>query len=525
MSKPKAGFWFIGLFVLYCAVLAVTTARHESWFDEAQAWLMARDLTPFRLWTTYLRYEGTPGLWHTILMVPAKLGLPYGAMHVVSCLSAIAGTALLMWRSPFPIFVRALLPFTYFLMYQYAVIARSYSLLPLLFFLTAFALPRARQRPIWLIVILILMANVSVHGILAASGIFVVYMAETLIARKALPKIALVRHLVASAAWGVVLVLLAVQLWPPKDLSFPVASTRESIHASSIYTQIGEAFTVRYKNIDEIGQRVDENRSDARFARGMRIVGIVACSILLALSLFWFYKARVLLYFLLPITGVLLLSLLYHNRWHSGVLFLIWLFAMWIAAQKSNLPTPRYIYLVWILVLVPQLYWSAMTVAFDIRKPYSGSRAAADYLIAEGLAEKEVFAAGYEATSIQAYFNQNLFCNYQDGANKAFWFWSATNNVPEVLSTIPLSRPDVLIISLRTDDQAAAAATLERSLPQSGYRLGGRFDGELYWKSSVLESESFLVIRKDGADVGKVTRNRHEQRPAAESVSALGPSH
>jgi len=64
------------------------------------------------------------------------------------------------------------------------------------------------------------------------------------------------------------------------------------------------------------------------------------------------------------------------------------------------------------------------------------------------------------------------------------------------MPAVPPERPDALILSLRTDAQRAAAAQLVRSLPQAGYALVGRFDGQLYWKSSVLEPESFLVARK-----------------------------
>jgi hypothetical protein len=65
------------VFALYAAALSITAYMHESWFDEGQAWLMARDLSPFQLWFHYIRYEGTPALWHTVLMIPAKLGFPW----------------------------------------------------------------------------------------------------------------------------------------------------------------------------------------------------------------------------------------------------------------------------------------------------------------------------------------------------------------------------------------------------------------------------------------------------------------
>jgi hypothetical protein len=192
----------------------------------------------------------------------------------------------------------------------------------------------------------------------------------------------------------------------------------------------------------------------------------------------------------------MLSTVVYRNRWHAGVLFLIWLFAMWVTYSRARQPAPAYIWVAWLLVLAPQIYWAARTVAYDIGQPYSGARAVADYLKSQGLQNSVIYGAGYEATSIQPYFPKNILRNYHDGQNPAFWLWSTANQYPQVIPAIPPERPDVLILSLRTDTQRDVAAQLVRSLPQAGYATVGRFDGQLYWKSDVLEPESFLVARK-----------------------------
>ena len=55
--------------LLYSGVVLFTLGHHEKWSDEAQAWLIARDLDLKTIWFHELRYEGSPGLWHTILWV------------------------------------------------------------------------------------------------------------------------------------------------------------------------------------------------------------------------------------------------------------------------------------------------------------------------------------------------------------------------------------------------------------------------------------------------------------------------
>src|SRR5579871_6286134 len=56
-----------GVLGVWMAVVAFTLQYHEKWADEAQAWLIARDLNLKTIWFHELRYEGSPGLWHTIL--------------------------------------------------------------------------------------------------------------------------------------------------------------------------------------------------------------------------------------------------------------------------------------------------------------------------------------------------------------------------------------------------------------------------------------------------------------------------
>lgn len=110
----------------YMALLALVMSRHEPWFDEAEAWLMTRDLSLADLIFGWLRYEGHPPVWYLLLALPAKLGVPYEwGLKTVEWLCASAAAAVLLFRSPFPRAARLALPFTYFLFYQYGVNAKN----------------------------------------------------------------------------------------------------------------------------------------------------------------------------------------------------------------------------------------------------------------------------------------------------------------------------------------------------------------------------------------------------------------
>src|SRR5580700_1374589 len=80
----------------YVLVMAFIVPRHEPWADEAQSWLLARDASSAQLWGHLLHYEGTPGLWQTLLHALIRVGLPYGGYNFVSAGLGFAAVVLLV---------------------------------------------------------------------------------------------------------------------------------------------------------------------------------------------------------------------------------------------------------------------------------------------------------------------------------------------------------------------------------------------------------------------------------------------
>jgi hypothetical protein len=60
-SRPVTPEWIV--FAVWATLLAIVTTFHEPWFDEAQAWLIARDATLTQLFTSITHYEGHPPLF------------------------------------------------------------------------------------------------------------------------------------------------------------------------------------------------------------------------------------------------------------------------------------------------------------------------------------------------------------------------------------------------------------------------------------------------------------------------------
>ncbi len=159
------------LLLAWCAVVAGAVRQHWPWADEMQAWLLAGGASWKMLFGTSLHYEGTGGLWHALLKLLQQGGISYWGMRWVAAGAQGVGMLLLLGYAPFPRAVRYLLPFTFFLLYQDGVVARSYCLFAALAFAAAALLCARRPRPLLLALLLGLMANVSLHGAVASGGL------------------------------------------------------------------------------------------------------------------------------------------------------------------------------------------------------------------------------------------------------------------------------------------------------------------------------------------------------------------
>lgn len=134
------------LFAGYLLFNGVLLLGHELWRDEANVWLIARELSPIEL-LREIKYQGHPCLWYFLVMPFAKLGLPFKTISVLSCLVMAAAAGLFAYRGPVCLPVRALCLFSPIFSYYYSVVARNYCLIALLLLLLAWVYPGRGRRP------------------------------------------------------------------------------------------------------------------------------------------------------------------------------------------------------------------------------------------------------------------------------------------------------------------------------------------------------------------------------------------
>ncbi len=160
--------------ILYSGLIIFGALHHEPWRDEAQTWLVARDLSISDM-VRNAPYEGSPVLWHLLVSPLAKFGIAYGSQAVLHLIIAILAVAIFLFSSPFSGPFKAAFTFSFFMAFEYAVVARSYALSVFLLFLAASLDQEKTDKPITYGIIIFCLFNTNVISFgpaIALSGLF-----------------------------------------------------------------------------------------------------------------------------------------------------------------------------------------------------------------------------------------------------------------------------------------------------------------------------------------------------------------
>ena len=467
---------------IYTAVLAFVIPFHEPWFDEAQAWLIARDSSLAEIFLRRLHYEGAPGLWSLILWAATRLHMPYRMFGWLAASFAVAGIYVLLRYSPFPLIIRILLPLTFFLQYQYAVVARGYVLFPLLLFSLCALYTLEPPRPVWFAIVAGLLVNLSLHGAIVAWTLSALYFYERIRKSRrtstpipvALPACIFILSAFISAATAVPApdVGFAVQKqvsqplihrllikWMPEASGSPGVPppvpdfeiTRDPAADTPAGIWFWNAFY--HQNGSSL------HKLFLRFAARLYMLGCIItypistsnllAIVFLACTVAWMALSSNLRYLLPYLALLLLCAAIWIFEHHTGMLFITLLAGLWLSysqiQKRPNSPQPP----AWLsacfvslltLILVLHVSWSIHSIALDRSSPYDPGKTTAAFL-KEHAAGKSVAALAFEVFAVEPYFDHPTFSN----SKTAYYLWSSNTNVLTHLPEAVQQKPDYIV--------------------------------------------------------------------------------
>ena len=539
-SKKLAVF----VLLLYIFLLCVVSYYHEPWHDEGQAWLIARDDSIWHLITVTTHYEGHPPLWHFILMLFAKIGVPFElgikSINIVFCSIAMW---LLICKSPLPFYIRYLLPFTYFFFYQYGVVNRTYSLVMLAVMFAAYYYPSKERHPYKLALALSALCGSMAYGSMLALGIALSWLSDKVVKQYKEGQMNIKTFVYDSEVKALAMLMLISLFWayciiPRPDTAFLYGGLKSNFISNFLFSFFlipGQALCTN--NVKDAIQEV----AVAFFLKNVKIywdmfasTGIYAILILVNYLISYFsgvliqlsfcyitYVTGRLKLYLLPIClYALLASYVHWTPYHAGIVIAFFVFILWqIFVDKSTIIVLEkhlrkqftkkveynfcrfFITFSIIACMFTGIFWSFTASIIDVKNSYDISRDVANFIKEnkletynfwvkwkyEGNNRENVVCSSY---AINAYFKNIIIKNENSGhGGPAYHIYKLVPKENFLNDLRLLPRPDFLIGKAQLND------VYEH--PANYVKIHG-FPYVRSWKDSTnVKGEEYLYIRED----------------------------
>lgn len=402
--------WLI--FSAFLIIILLGALNHAPWRDEAQSWLIVRDLD-FSEMISQMPYEGTPPLWHLLLFPLAKLGLPYASEFILHYLIAAASIFLLIFYSPLPRWIKFAAPFSYYFLFEYSVIARNYNLSILLLFIIATLYEKRWQKPVLYSSMIFLLSWSNIHSLIPAAllGGFFIFEFTKKVINENWSKLQ-TKHLVSASlvVFGPISAVLMLIPYPDQLSGYAFYSWPAITNALSV-------------------------------ALLPQLAGTLAPShyLFLIISLLWIpltvlliKNRQALLFFSLACAWLFFIFITKHfgDLRHYGLILVFLLFAWWLsliiktAAPLKNPKATRYAELLILAVLISQALYSANFYYQNVKKDFSGAKEIADYIKENNLDNKQIATyPSYSGSALLPYLPEQKFYQFETGRQDTFLTW------------------------------------------------------------------------------------------------------
>lgn len=427
-----------GLFIV-AAILGFYV--HEPWYDEAQAWQIAKTASWHDIVWVIPHWEGHPPFWHLLLALPAKLGVPWQwAFPVIGMGLLLCNGFLLFFKAPFARWVCCLLPFNYFLFWQYGVVVRPYGVMVLIMLLLAIYFPQKDKRPYLFTGLLAALCACHVFGIALAGGITMAWLWDIKAHRPwrdYLTQLVTDKRfygMLALLGWAVVLLA-----WISRSDNF--LSVYAALNVSRIRYAIYLLFCLPAEAV-----LTDLNASLRLMQEVLPWGNLLFTSSVGALlwgSVFYFFPRKKWLYLVLPY--MLLVGILFHygSRHHVGVVLLLFVWYIWISIAHTPVDVKPKICRalgkgLLVLVLWVPIGWSMCELYHDYRYVLFPGKEIVNFLeehkliqapifgawtMMQGKKENEFKTSPYSQPNsvlLNMYLEHNILANFHDGEDRGY---------------------------------------------------------------------------------------------------------
>ncbi len=453
--------------ILFIILTLFIGSFHEAWTDEAQSWMIARDASFSEILWDISRYEGTFPLWFYTLKICMTFGLQYENVYMVSIALSVIGLLVFLFKVDAPKYVKVLLPFTYYVFFQYAIVARSYSYLLLAFSIWASLYKERKNKPIKYSLALLFISFISMHGMIISGALGLMFIIE-LIKGKNLKK-----TIPASLLLVLVWIFECIVLCPKMDLYMNVGLIHSFVSlAGSIIDTI------------LIGRNIFE---DIYLGIG------VILFIVFLVQLFTLKKNDAVFSICALLAFMFLIRIAPH---HLGTVVILMMFCIIINYDELKAKFKHFDKL-FIAFLVLYISFSVITSYRDVRYNYTGAEEMATYIKENDIYGKEIYRFGYGPQAILPYFEGNLYAN-----TPTVYEWKVTNKdffdyINFDLKDIEKYKETPEYILLEYNQWYEKDKAIVKLIEDSGlYKRELLTEGKMHYKCTYTDTEDYVLYKR-----------------------------
>jgi hypothetical protein len=387
--------WSILIATSFLILGLVGITRHEMWRDEYQAWMIARDSSSLTDLIRISRFDGHPATWFAVLFFLSRLtsNNPFW-MQVVHLLIATATVYLFNRYCPLKRFYRLLFSFGYFPLYEYGLISREYALGVLCVAAICVLYRRRWQHCLQISILLLLLANISVYGLVLAITFAALLGLDYLVSIRdgRTDAISKTKFALSCLIFVCGPLLIWFQLKPGEEHYFPLdwATGFDFKRLNLVLT-----FLLRsYFPLPDLNITNFWNSHFLLSGLGDSMPTLSLVILLVAAALF-LRKPLILFCYLAGTLGILALSYLAFLPWlrHIGHLYILFIACIWLAhyydpVEISSQPLKsiagiagdRFAHVCLTVILGVNFVAGIYAFQKDLVLPFSNSRAAAQYI-------------------------------------------------------------------------------------------------------------------------------------------------
>lgn len=456
------------VFVVFALIAFVGGLNHEPWADEAQSWIIARDANVAQIIWDVSRYEGTFPLWFLTIKLFINFGLQYEYFFIIPIIISCIGLLVFLKSVDAPKFVKILLPFTYYVLYQFTIVARSYSYLFLALSIWASLYKDRMNKKVKYALSLAFLSMISMHGMIISGVLGLIFIID-LIKNKDY-KNAIIPTIVLIVTW----IIECVVLFPRTDLYMNVAL----IHSfkAVLNSILATVFT---------GGNIVEKIYIA--------IGVIVFLILIGLEL----KLKNKDCLITTISLIAFMAVIRLVQHHLGIIAMFIMFATLVNYEELRTKYKHFEKL-FIIMLGVYISFSVFAVINDFNANYSGAKQMAIYIEENNIDEKEIYRFGYKNVSLIPYFENNIYSN----TDKTIYEWKQSNKdfyeyVNFNKESIKESHKDVPeYILVEFDEKNSKVKEINELINETGcYELEYQTIGKQYYKCTYVDTESFNLYR------------------------------